>query len=426
MKWLLAAWLWVAAGLIAVAVVWRWRRGRNIVLRGKWSPRFVRMVVIVLVMLGLGCETATPVESGGQKEEKNKVDTPSDELPASLTSATIQQWMFLQTGYTRRSATHWPNCKILLSRDVSTLSAPELFQLKTICRTLPPSLATMLIADMDAQTAKQISPALAAGRILALYDECERLGYYDHWLNAYLWRKTAGWEADGTKQMADVYARMHRHARITDALIRAQGEVKPYLIPPRAWMSKAMPGPAFRERELKSAADVLAAAKAAYPAMDGGTWKREGVVLLTLAKDTGTPQLLRAGRKQPWPSSAAVRLGRLDLIETPPGDKPVVLEHDWLGKLTLPVNRTISAWQLPGLLSDEGRATLKERVAEALSGDEEAADKLELALPLAHMAIRTGVAESPQAKLAPRLRMLLALYDDTVMPAVAIPNTIER
>ena len=244
-------------------------------------------------------------------------------------------------------------------------------------------------------------------------------GYYDHWLNACLWRKTAHGDAADAKQLAEVYVRMYRHSRLTDTLIRAYGEVKPYTVGARAWMSKGGPRPAERDREEKGLGEMQEAAKKLFPAIDGGTWKRDGVALLTVAKDAPAPVLLRARRKQPLPSGETVRFGRLDLIETPAGDKSVSLEHPWLGRVTLPPDRVISVWQLSGLLSDEGEKKLTKAVRDALDGDEDAADRLEMALPLAHAAIRAGVAESPKAKLAPRLRLLLALFDDAVMPAVA-------
>src|SRR5262249_59053633 len=168
------------------------------------------------------------------------------------------------------------------------------------------------------------------------------------------------------KQLAEVYARMYRHSRVTDALIRAHGEVKPYMVPARAWMSKGGAHPAEREREEKAMAEMLEAAKKLYAAMDGGTWKRDGVAVLTVAKDSPAPALLRAGRRQPLPSGATVRFGRIDLIETPAGDKPVTLEHPWLGHVTLPANRTVSVWQLSGLPSDEGQKKLSKDVQDAL------------------------------------------------------------
>src|SRR5262249_31683301 len=162
--------------------------------------------------------------------------------------------------------------------------------------------------------------------------------------------------------------------------------------------------------------------KKIYPAIDGGTWKRDGVAMLTVAKDSPAPVLLRAGRKQPLPSGETIRFGRLDLIETPAGDKPVTLEHAWLGRVTLPADRTVSVGRRAGLRSDEGQAKLNKDVQAALEGDEDAADRLELVLPFAHAAMREAVAESPKAKLAPRLRLMLALFDDTVMPVLVPPK----
>src|SRR5262249_46617015 len=125
---------------------------------------------------------------------------------------------------------------------------------------------------------------------------------------------------------------------------------------------------------------------------------------------------------RPPPGGGGGRLRRLARPQPPAGDKPVTLEHAWLGRVTLPANRTVSVWQLPGLLSDEGQKKLNKDVQAALEGDEDAADRLELVLPFAHAAMRAAVAESPKAKLAPRLRMMLALFDDTVMPVLVPPK----
>ena len=71
-----------------------------------------------------------------------------------------------------------------------------------------------------------------------------------------------------------------------------------------------------------------------------------------------------------------------------------------------------------GLMTEVGRR-LAASGPTHLEGDEDAADKLEMTLPLAHAAVRAGVKETPKGKLAPRLRMFLALFDDAVMPALA-------
>jgi hypothetical protein len=421
MKWLILPLLWALAALVTVAVLWRLYRGKNIILRGKWSPRVIRMVAILLVVLGVGVERGTPAAPVTPPADKNKTDAKSDDLPAALTPAMIRQWLYLQTPV--RTENVWWAFK---QEMVRVQSAPD-GNPKAALALLPnfealPKLSATFKADLDAAAAKKEPPRLDAGKILELYNEAEGHGYYDHWLNAYLWRKTADGDAAAAKQLAEVYARMYRHSRVTDALIRAHGEVKPYMVPAKAWMSKGGAHPAERNLEEKAMADMQEAAKKIYPAIDGGTWKRDGVAVLTVAKDSPAPTLLRAGRKQPLPSGEAVRFGRLDLLQTPPGDKPVTLEHAWLGRVTLPADRTVSVWQLSGLLSDEGHKKLNKDVQAALEGDEDAADRLELVLPFAHAAVRAAVAESPKAKLAPRLRMMLALFDDTVMPVLVPPK----
>jgi hypothetical protein len=419
MKWLFVPLLWALAALVTVAVLWRLYRGKNIVLRGKWSPRLIRIVAIILVVLGVGVTKSPAAAPVTSPADKNKTDAKSDDLPATITSATIRQWLTSQTGEWGRGETIWPRFKLAMTHSLlTTPSEREMTQLKKFGQGQPPKLAAMFKADLEALAAKKEPPRLDAKSSIVIYDEIESRGYYDHWLNAYLWRKTASADAAEMNEMAEVYARMYRHSRMTDALIRAFGEVKPYTVSARAWMSKGGPRPEERNLEEKGLADMQDAAKKLFPAIDGGTWKRDGIAILTIVKDSPTPTLLRAGRRQPLPSGEMIRFGRLDLIETPLGDESVLLEHAWLGRITLPANRTISVWQLSGLLRDEGQKKLRKTVQDALEGDEDAADKLELVLPLAHSAIRDGLTRLPKAKLAPRLRMMLSLFDDAVMPTL--------
>src|SRR5205807_4903632 len=70
----------------------------------------------------------------------------------------------------------------------------------------------------------------------------------------------------------------------------------------------------------------------------------------------------------------------------------------------------------------------------ALEGDEKAAERLEEALPLTHADLRAALTESPRARGAARLRLILTLFDDAVMPALpdaapaekAAPRSEER
>src|SRR5262249_32842925 len=114
---------------------------------------------------------------------------------------------------------------------------------------------------------------------------------------------------------------------------------------------------------------------------------------------------------------------RLDLLETTPGDKPVVLEHAWLGRIELPPGKLFSVWDLPAHLSDGAKAAAKKMVLEALEGKPEAARRLEQSLPLTQAFVHAGLAASPLAPGAPRLRLILTQFDD--VPAMPLDNLID-
>jgi len=92
------------------------------------------------------------------------------------------------------------------------------------------------------------------------------------------------------------------------------------------------------------------------------------------------------------------------------------VNHAWLGRIDLAAGRTLSVWRLAELLSPGAKEKVKSTVKSALAGDEAAALELERALPLARAEVRAAVKASPNAKGAPRLRMILALFDDVPMP----------
>jgi hypothetical protein len=248
-------------------------------------------------------------------------------------------------------------------------------------------------------------------------DELEKNGRFDHYWNAYLWRKAATESKEGASRI-ELFARFRQHARITDALIRAHAQVKPLMQPPRAWMSKAGPkagdlaGMKVYETSLT---DMLKVANEVLPTTDEGTWKRDGVALLKPTVGSLAPTLIRGGKERMLPADEATRFGRLDLLKT--GDKPATIHHDWLGKIELPANKLVSVWDLPNHLPDGAKQKMDETVLDALKNNsEDAADRLERCLAVSHHSIRVGLKELPNAKGAPRLRLILALFDDAVMP----------
>jgi hypothetical protein len=418
MKWVLLPLLWLVAVLLAAVVLWRLWRGQNVVLRGHWGPRVIRIVAVVLVVLGIGAEKGQAVPAkitGSTDKQRDQVDAP---LPQTVTTHVIGQWLTLQ-----QPGSPWARFKrryVALRQASAKPDAQVIQALRAQTVTVPEKLRLLLQADLDALASGKAAPHTPPAELLRALDELERLGYYDHWLGAYLWRKTAdGIEPGERRGLIELCARLAQHARLTNTLIRAQARVKPILLAPRAWMSKG-----GHVREIgggilsdQSQAEMLGAAKVLYAGSDIGTWKRDGVAIFTVTRRSAPATLVRAGRCHVLEAEETIRFQRLDLIETAPGDKPVVLEHAWLGQIELPAGRVVSVWDLAPSLADEAKSKLQKEVAAALGGSEEAAARLERTLPLAHRAIREGVAKTPTAQGAPRLRLLLTLFDDALLPA---------
>lgn len=475
MRWLVVLALWALALLAALFVLWRLWRGRNVVLRGRWSPRFVRMVVIVLVVLGVGVEKGKADEparaAGGRAGRGSGEKAPA---PDVLNLETVRAWhRYVNQGpfaafkhafaqielealapkdvppkvlarlieqldddeyAVRRQASHRLRGILAAARpalakalqespslekrrriEALLTEATDVSAARGLAEVLPARLKQLVLADLNAVEKGQPAPPPRAEGLLLTVDELERSGVFDHWVNAYLWRKAA--QADDRPRLAELFARLHRHARLASALTRAGAEIKPYVVPARAWMSKAGPSAYERSSEATALGGLLKSAQEYYAGSDIGTWEKDAVALLTAARDAAAPVLVRAGKRQALEPGQELRFNRLDLLEVPAGAKPAVLEHAWLGRLTLPAGRSIAVWDLPGCLTDEARATVKQTIADALAGSEQAAGRLEKALPLVHELLRQGLVESPAAKGAPRLRLVLSLFDDAVMPA---------
>jgi hypothetical protein len=415
MRWVVLLVLWISAIVVALLVLRRVHRGKPVVLAGRWSPRLVRMIAVVLVVLGMGEEAATPPSFAAPA--KLPVRATDDELPTMVNPQTVQMWLALHND----AGPYTPGRRALVQGlNGRNLSAEQKALALDHARFLGPKLQALLLAELAAIDEGKAAPSVPAADLRAALDELEKAGRYDHYWNGYLWRKTATAEFDSAETRVELFARFRQHARVTDALIRAHAQVKPLMQPPRAWMSKAGPKKgdlAAIKAYQASLADMVKVANEALPTTDEGTWKRDAILLIKPTKEAPAPVLVRGGKERVLPADDSTRFGRLDLLQT--GDKPAAFVHDWLGKVDLPANQTLSVWNLPNLLPDGARQKLDETVHDALKNNsEDAADRLERCLPLSHHAIRVGLKELPNAKGAPRLRLILALFDDAVMPAL--------
>lgn len=445
MKWLLIPLFWLLAVALAVAILWRLWRGQNVVLRGKWSPRIVRMVAVILVVLGVGVEKARPAPAP-PVVGRAASDQGDDPLPANAGVA-LEQW---STWHAPNGA--WAKFKIALTRvELATdkRAAVKETEVEGWLVSLPTGLQKLLKEDIDARVAGKSVPVVAPGELLRTLDEMEQTGLFDNWAVAYLWRRTgAGSEEADAAKLIELFARLRRHARLTDALIRVQVHAIAFDAAPETWRGKGgrpprfVPGgggPPFPPGDplprwaagggfgmgRRATGVNETALRAIYATTDAGTWSRDGVVRFTLADDSAEPALLRGGNRWLPRAGQVIRLERLDLIDTPAG-KPVILEHEWLGRIELPPGRVVSVWKLPDLLPKEAREKVTKSLDAALEGDEKAAVKLERALPLVHPFLRDRLATANRKPGASRLRMILALFDDAVTPAATSTGPIFR
>lgn len=468
MKWIILPGVWVLATLLAAAVLYRFWRGENVVLHGRWQPRVVRVVVVILVVLGVGAERAAP---GPRVPLAPKEAGTGDNLAATgLSIDSLQAWdtmvrqgrvmqfkqAFVQRQLQSSLARHLApaHIKDLIDRldvdnfterqrafaeleSILPLAVPELHkaaaakppleklqridkllaqaaslpapdQARRLSEVLPQTMRRLVLGDLESFDLGKPSPAPSSRTVLQALEELERVGMIDPWLHAYLWRK-AGATLDRDCQ-AELFARLHRQARLVNALTRARFEaIRPIIVGPRAWMSKAGPSREIWLEEQKQFAHLVEATRKHYPTADTGTWQKDATLTVTAA----TPLTIRRGAgAELVKAGAEVRIQRLDLILT--ADKPATLQHAWLGRIDLPAQQVLTIWDLPGLLSSAAQQEVRRCVDAALGGDDKMATRLEQALPMTHAEIRQALAKMPTAPGAARLRLILALYDDTV------------
>jgi hypothetical protein len=379
------------------------------------------MVVMVLILLGVGIDKAQAGDRAvAEPEPATGAAQPDARLPEIVTERTIAQWR-----YHNAALDGWMMTKrtfVELDLAAAEAQAPLLEQIEAGAGYLPGKFRNIFTAHVKALKQGKPIPLVECPAMIEALDELEALGLFDRWIAAYLWRRTSALaEPPQRKELAAVYARIERHTRIADTLIRSQAAAQPVPISPRAWRSKAGPSHWQRRTEQHARQAILVTAKRLYPKTDAGTWDDDAVVRLVVAEGSPAVSLRRAGGQRRLKAGDLFEFRRLDVVEVSAGGKPAVLRHVWLGPIELPADRLIAVWDLPGLLSPGAKAKVQETVDQALSGDEQAAEQLEVALPLSHRAVRAAVAEKRDAPGAARLRMILTLFDDTVVRHVAQP-----
>jgi hypothetical protein len=266
--------------------------------------------------------------------------------------------------------------------------------------TLPPGDRAARRAKLMQLFGEEVAPpdtSDAAG-IAAALEAAEKRGFFFEFLAVTAFQASEGLTG---LALADVLARVERHARVAIALRRAESLTAPVV--QRPWISKAGPPPCGGRGQVP--ADFVPEARKAYESGDAGSWDKDARLSLTLK--SGSVALWRRGASQSLSQGDAIDLRRVDVLVA--GASDVELEHPRLGRLVVPAGQALGPWNTAAFLGADARALVESTVKAAGDGDAAALDAVEAMLPAARTFVVAELLARPDAVGAPGLRLALAL-----------------
>jgi len=241
------------------------------------------------------------------------------------------------------------------------------------------------------------------GDAIALLDALELRPAYDPALAAMIWRSVrslAAGDPARSRQRAWLYGRLHQHARVVDAVTRAQAEIGPITM--RPWLKKSGPSKEDIVERNEKIEGMMEIAAERYAEATATTWD---TVSTALTVRGGAVELARAGRVQRIAAGGAVALNRLDVLWCADACT-LVTEHG--RTLSIESQTEVTLFDLHHHLGDDDRKRVEALVAKAVAGEPKALDAVERELPVAHGAIRSLLAE----RESPALQTLLVTFDE--------------
>ncbi|MBI4612606.1 MAG: hypothetical protein HY720_03260 [Planctomycetes bacterium] len=395
--------LWVGAAGVALVYLARARRGKPVVIRGRWTPRFVRMVAVMIVLAGGWFAPRVPAQEdgapGSERPEGDALVPLGGEFPRGF-HAHAETWAW------------WTQTESAWTAFKQDLAARKFdFQARSHAEDLGP-LAPFFTAEIDRLAGAPGAPPLALSDLAGALDTAEGIGLFDSWFVAWIWRRSR--EFAGTaavaepRALASLYSRLETHARVSNALAEALARTGAVVF--QAWRSKAAPPPG-RAVEPVFPRDFLSTATSIYATIDAGSWEDEGTIALSVSSAAGPLVLLRRGAEVEIGAGRSFVLRRLDVVLAPvPGE--ATLAHERLGELRLPARAALTATNAGEFLAPEARSRVAAWVESALGGDAEATRHLEEVLPAAHAFVRGALEESAGRPGAATLRLVLENFDD--------------
>lgn len=393
--------------------------GRGAVASSRASAA-VRWAAIGLTFLD-GCvrEVRTPAPSGGTDEpvrgtapatggrghgEPTVGEIGLVELfPEDLAAAPVENFAL------RRHGHQWGEMvRALLANEAGVTPAPDL---ETTADRLGrggkyAALAEVLTAHARARAADR--PQDLAD-LVGMLNALEHVPAYDAAFAAYLWRRARTvpvTDAATSARRVTLFARLHRHLRVADALLQAQSVTGPVEF--TAWRSKAAPPPAW-SGDPTVPAGLVDAARKAFADRGDIPWDRVAVELRVVGDGSTRGALLRGGRPIALVDGTRVRLGRLDVLRA---ESELRLRDGGGLEVRVPAGTELTLDRLAEHLGAADVRTLEALVERAAAGDGEADARIEATLPWCQALLRAWLRAHPQHDAAGKVRMWLVIFDE--------------
>jgi hypothetical protein len=320
-----------------------------------------------------------------------------DAFPSTLLQATNAHWVLERD----------PNWRWLLDRlrDVEARTA-QWSAIEEAANTMTERRSNPALAEVMRAYAKNRTAGTPETfrELVGLLNAIEAVPGYSPPLAAFIWRRARALPADlAPDERALLYARLHLHMRIADALLQAQAQTAP--VEYTAWRSKAAPPPGWTPTATVPA-ELSTKAKEAFDKHGEIPWDRV-TVKLAVRGDAANTTLVREGRKREYGVGTVITMQRLDVLHI---ETPTRLEGGEGLEIALAEGDVVTLDSLASRLDAAQRSKL-EALVEQAAKDPAAEARVEAILPWVHEILR-DVAKRPEHPTAAKAALWLVTLDE--------------
>jgi MoaA/NifB/PqqE/SkfB family radical SAM enzyme len=318
-----------------------------------------------------------------------------DEFPARLLESTKEHWILGR-------ATTWRSLLDRL-READAQTAPW-----TAVADAADALGKRRAHTPLAEVVRRYANARTAGdpetfaELVGLLHALEAVPAYSAPFAAFIWRRARGVPANtAADERAWLYARLHLHLRVADALLEGQAGAAPVEF--TAWRSKAAPPPGWTP-DATVPGKLAAKAKAAFEARTRIPWDR----VTAKVKITGSAAkatLVRDGRGRSIAEGETIAMQRLDMLQF---DAPAVLRGPEGIAITVGAG-DVSTFDTLATGIDAGKRSELAALIERAATDAKAEARVEAMLPWVHELLREAARDKAHPTAAKASLWLVTL-----------------